>query len=209
MNIRPLAITATLLAGVSIAATAQARPMTPEDVAKLESVGSIAVSPDGSRIAYTTASLPDVVEGEENGATTQQLKLAYAPMNTREFLPADMEISNIDFSPDGRMMSFLWSDEDEDRAVYGIPVDGGAYRKLAAVEGAAVRSYAWSPDGSHMHLLVAAAKDEARDKQRQDAVAMFEKGNRPVQTAHRRQHRYPYSRSGRRTRCRTTCSVPR
>ncbi|MBY6129561.1 S9 family peptidase [Qipengyuania aquimaris] len=166
MTTRSFAIAATLLAGVSIAATAQARPMTPEDVAKLESVGAIAVSPDGSRVAYTTASLPDITDGEENGTTTQQLNLAYAPGNTREFLPEDMSISGIAFSPDGRMMSFLWTDGDEDRAVYGIPVDGGAYRKLAAVDGAGVRSYAWSPSGTHMHLLVGPDEDSAREKER-------------------------------------------
>ena len=30
------------------------------------------------------------------------------------------------FSPDGRMVSFLWAKGDEKRAVWGIPVDGGA-----------------------------------------------------------------------------------
>ena len=165
MTIRPIAVAATLLAGVSLSATAQARPMTPEDVAKLESVGTIAVSPDGNRIAYTTASLPDITEGEENGSTQQQLKVAYAPMNARDFLPEDMNVSGIAFSPDGRMVSFVWADGDEDRAVWGIPVDGGAQRKLAAVKDASVRSYAWAPDGSRIWMLAASEKDEAREKQ--------------------------------------------
>lgn len=165
MKFRPLAITATLLAGVSITAAAQARPMTPEDVAKLESVGAIAVSPDGTSIAFTSASLPDITEGEENGSTESQLKMAYSANNARDFLPDDMSVSGVTFSPDGRMISFVWADGDEDRAVYGIPVDGGTYRKLAGVEGAAVRSYAWSPSGNHMHLLVGPDKDSAREKE--------------------------------------------
>ncbi|QZD90347.1 S9 family peptidase [Qipengyuania aurantiaca] len=165
MKLRPIALAASLLAGASITATAQARPMTPEDVAKLESVGTIAVSPDGSRIAYTTASLPDITDGEENGSTEQQLKMAYAPMNARDFLPEDMSVSGITFSPDGRMVSFLWADEDEDRAVWGIPVDGGAQRKLAAVEDASVRSFAWAPDGSRIWMLASAENDEAREKE--------------------------------------------
>ena len=160
-----LALTATLLAGVSLATTAHARPMTPEDVAKIESVGQIAVSPDGTRVAFTTASLPDVTEGEENGFTKQQLRLAYGPNNLRDFLPDDMNVSGVQFSPDGRMISFLWTKDDEKRAVYGVPVDGGSYRKLAGVEDAGVRSYAWAPDGSHMHLLVGAAEDKARDSE--------------------------------------------
>ena len=165
MTIRPIAIAATLLAGVSLSATAQARPMTPEDVAKLENVGTIAVSPDGSRIAYTTASLPDITEGEENGGTQQQLKMAYAPMNARDFLPEDMSVSGVSFSPDGRMVSFVWADEDEDRAVWGIPVDGGAQRKLTAVKDSSVRSYAWAPDGSRIWMLASAEKDKAREKE--------------------------------------------
>ena len=155
-----------LLASSALVATAaSARPMTPEDVARLESVGTIAVGPDGSRIAYTTVSLPDVTAGEENAGPEQQLRLAYGPGNARDFLPADMDVSNIAFSPDGRWISFLWSREDEDRAVWGIPIDGGAQRKLAEIAGAGVRSYAWSPDGSHMHLLASAAEDKARTAQ--------------------------------------------
>ena len=165
MKFRSLAITATLLAGASVTATAQARPMTAEDVAKLESVGTIAVSPDGSRIAYTSASLPDITEGEENGSFESQLKLAYGANNARDFLPDDMSVSGVTFSPDGRMISFVWAGEDEDRAVWGIPVDGGAYRKLAAVEDASVRSHAWSPDGSRIWMLVGGEKDEAREKE--------------------------------------------
>ena len=165
MTLRAPLTVATLLATASLAAQAQARPMTPEDVAKIEAVGTIAVSPDGSRVAYTTARLPDVTDGEENGSTTQQLSMAYGPGNVREFLPADMNVRGLEFSPDGRMVSFLWADEDEKMAVWGIPVDGGAQRKLAHVKDAAVRSYAWAPDGSHMHLLVAAEEDKDRTKQ--------------------------------------------
>ncbi|RDC60705.1 Dipeptidyl-peptidase IV [Alteripontixanthobacter maritimus] len=154
---------ALIAATVLVPASALARPMTPEDVAKLESVGQVAVSPDGSGVALTTASLPDITDGEDNGFTTQQLKMAYGPQNLRDFLPDDMNVSGIEFSPDGRMVSFLWAKDDEDRAVWGIPVDGGAQRKLAAVKDAGVRSYVWAPDGSHMHLLVGAEKDTARE----------------------------------------------
>ena len=164
-TLRRLAVATGLLATASIAAQAQARPMTPEDVAALESVGTVAVSPDGSRIAYTTARLPDVTEGEENGSTSQQLKMAYAPMNARDFLPDDMSVSGVAFSPDGRMVSFTWSDDDEDTAVWGIPVDGGAQRKLAAVKDSDVRSYAWAPDGSAIWMLAAAETDKDREKQ--------------------------------------------
>ena len=165
---RTLFAAATLLAGVSLTATAQARPMTPEDVASLESLGAIAVSPDGTRVAYTTASLPDVTEGEENGFYSQQLKMAYGPDNARVFLPEDVSVSTVKFSPDGRMVSFLWSKDEEDRAVWGIPVDGGAQVKLAGIEDAGVRGYAWGPDASTLYLLASPASDEDREAEAKD-----------------------------------------
>ncbi len=155
--------TALLTASLLVPAAAFARPMTAEDVAKLEAVGAVAVSPDGSRVAYTTASLPDVTKGEKDGTTTQELKMAYGPDNARAFLPDDISPSGVTFSPDGRMVSFIWAKDDEDRAVWGIPVDGGAQRKLAQVEGADVRSHAWSPDSGTIYMLVGAAEDEVRE----------------------------------------------
>ncbi len=153
----------TLLGSASLPAMVQARDMTPEDVAKVEQVGGVAVSPDGSRVAYTTARLPDVTDGEENGSTKQQLMMAYAPGNSRAFLPEDMNVSGVDFSPDGRMVSFLYTEDKGKRAVWGMPVDGGGHRKLAEVDGAAVRSYAWSPDGSMIYMLASAEEDSDRE----------------------------------------------
>lgn len=153
---------ATLLASVALAAPLYARPMTAEDVARLESVGTMAVSPDGRSIAFTTTRLPNVTTGEKDGTPAQQLKLATAPDAIRTFLPQDMSVSAIDFSPDGRTISFLWKKGDEKRAVWGIPTDGGAYRKLAAVGDADVRSYAWAPDGNGLFLLAGPAEDTVR-----------------------------------------------
>ncbi len=156
---------ATLFASVSLAATAQARPMTPEDVAKLESVGAMVVSPDGSKVAFTTSSLPDVTEGEDDGTFTQELKVAAAADQARAYLPNDVSPGGIAFSPDGAMVSFLWSKEDEDRAVWGVPIDGGTYKKLAGIEDADVRSYRWSDDGRTLYLLADAEEDKQRTKQ--------------------------------------------
>ncbi len=166
LHAKPAAFAATLLAGASLAATAQARPMTPEDVAKLESVGAIAVSPDGARIAYTTSSLPDVTEGEDNGGFKSELKIATGPDLARAFLPEDVSPGGVAFSPDGRMVTFLWTKEDEDRAVWGVPVDGGTYTKIAAIDDTGVRSYRFSPDGRTIYLLTGPGEDKQRTKQR-------------------------------------------
>ncbi|MEP2550710.1 MAG: hypothetical protein ABJH26_05390, partial [Marinomonas sp.] len=159
------ALTATFFASVSLAATAQARPMTPEDVAKIESLGAIAVSPDGTRVAFTTASLPDVTDGEKDGTTKQQLKVATGPNAARAYLPKDITPRSVSFSPDGRMIGFIWAKKDKKRAVWGVPVDGGTYTQLAAIKDANVSSYKWSDDGATIYVLAGAEEDKQRKTQ--------------------------------------------
>ncbi|WP_338243226.1 S9 family peptidase [Aurantiacibacter hainanensis] len=145
-----------------------ARDMTPQDVARIEYTGTVAVSQDGSSVAYTRVHYPDVTIGEENGSADQQLFLADGALDTRAYLPEDMSVSSIGFTPDGSMITFLWTDEDDDRALWGIPVNGGAYRKIAGVEDSSVSDYAFSPDGSQVYLLASAAPDTERDDEAED-----------------------------------------
>ena len=172
MNMYRPALMASALALPFTPAMAQ-EVMTPEHVAQIESTGTIAVSPDGTNIAYTRVHRPDVTQGEDNGTAGQQLMLANGPMMATAYLPEDMRISGIGFTPDGSMITFLWTDSGGDRAVYGVPVGGGSYRMLATVADAGVRSYAFSPDGSQVYMLVGAETDEQRTSERRagfDAV---------------------------------------
>ncbi|MDY7097960.1 MAG: S9 family peptidase [Pseudomonadota bacterium] len=179
---RLLTVSAALLATASRAATAQARPMTPEDVAKIESVGAIAVSPDGKRVAYTTSKLPDVTEGEKNGSFKGELKVATAPGEARAFLPDDISPGGVAFSPDGKMVTFLWSKDKEDRAVWGVPIDGGTYTKIASVKDTGVRSYRFSPDGSMIYLMTGPGEDKQRAAQRKGGfnARVYEEEFRPA-----------------------------
>lgn len=154
---------ALLATALILPAAAHARPMTAEDVAKIETVGDVEISPDGTSVAFTTVSRPDVTDGEEDGGASQQLHLTGAPQSARPFLPEDMSVSGLRFSPDGRMVSYLWREDDGQTAVWGIPIDGGAQMKLAEVGEANVRSYAWSPDGTLLYMLASAAEDEQRE----------------------------------------------
>ena len=93
---------ALLASALTLPATpALARDMTPADVARIEYTGTVAVSQDGSHIAYTRVHSPDVTRGEENGTPDQQLFLADGAMDVRAYLPEDMSVSSIGFTPDG------------------------------------------------------------------------------------------------------------
>lgn len=130
-----------------------ARPLTPEDVARMETAAQIAISPDGQHIAFTTVHMPDVTQGEEDGLARQELKLATGPEKERAFLPAEMHVDAVRFSPDGRVISFIWAEKGSKDAVWGIPVDGGGHRKLAGLADSHVLDYRWSPDGETLYLL--------------------------------------------------------
>ncbi|MFA6219750.1 MAG: S9 family peptidase [Erythrobacter sp.] len=156
----PLVLALSVLAAA--ASAAPTRTMTPEDVARLETVGAVEVSPDGSQVALTAARLPDVLHAEANGPFQRQLKLASRPDAAREVLPRDMDVSSPGFSPDGRTIAFLWAAKGERLAVWGIPVDGGAHRKLAQIGDGDVLAYGWSADGATLWLVAGAALEEQR-----------------------------------------------
>ncbi len=157
-------LTTTLLASaLAIPAASHARPMTPEDVAAVTYTGTIAISPDGGQIAYTTFSRPDVTKGEDNGGGAQRLFLADSPMSARQYLPEDVTVSSIGFTPDGSMITYIWADEDDHSSVWGVPVNGGAPVKLAGVPDAGISSYKFAGDGSIVVMLAVAAPDHVRE----------------------------------------------
>lgn len=158
---------------------AMARPMTPEDVARIEAVGQIAVSPDGQRVAYTTTRLPDITRKQDDGRARQQLKLAWSAEHGRDYLPADMNVSAVRFSPDGKTISFIWQQKDSKEAVWGIPVDGGGHRKLAEIAESNVLDYRWSPDGTMIYLLAEAETNAARENEKKAGFNAIVVGEEP------------------------------
>ena len=152
-----------MLAALALAAPAivSARPMTPGDVARTETVGTFEISPDGTRIAYTTIRRPDVTRGEENGGPRAQLMLAWGADNNRAWLPRDVSVDSLRFSPDGRQIAYIWAAEDDNAAVWAMPVDGGAPAKLAGLDDAGVEQFEWLGD-DRLVLLATARKDPMR-----------------------------------------------
>jgi dipeptidyl aminopeptidase/acylaminoacyl peptidase len=133
--------------------------MTAKHVAELRSVQRAVISPDGKLIAYTL-SVPQEILAEEAGAAWKELHVVDREGNSRPFITGKERIANIDWSADGRAITYLAKrKDDEHAALYSIPVDGGESRQLYAhptgISGAQA-----SPDGSQILFLASPEKSE-------------------------------------------------
>lgn len=172
---KSLAFAASLIGLSALHTPLHARPMVAQDLLEIEQVAGISIAPDGQRVAIAVSSLPDIHKGAKNKGPQTQLKLATTPGDARQFIPDGMNVSHIKFSPDGRMIGFLWEEDTKGakKALYGIPVGGGGHQKLASLDDAPVRDYVWGADSGSAYLLAGAPEDKQRkaeDKAGFDAV---------------------------------------
>ncbi len=158
MTCRPLPVVmiAALVAVVVLAAwphDAAARdPLTPDHVARLRSVTSAVISPDGKSIAYTLR-VPRDLRTDKDGAAWEELYVVDADGRSRPYVTGEVNVSTVRWTPDGRAITYLARrGEDEKRALYEIPLDGGESRKIAE-HGADIANYELDPSGQRLLFL--------------------------------------------------------
>jgi dipeptidyl aminopeptidase/acylaminoacyl peptidase len=121
---------------------------TPELAMAYRSVGSVAISADGSLVAYT------VRHAEMEGKTSKYVSQVWVAKadgsSNRQYTYGEEGASSPAFSPDGSRLAFLARRGDGAKTqVWVLPLSGGeAWSTTAAPEG--VRSFAWSPDGQRI-----------------------------------------------------------
>jgi dipeptidyl aminopeptidase/acylaminoacyl peptidase len=162
---RPLWLWPLGLLAVTLAADparAQGQTFTPHHVAKLRTVLSAAVSPDGAQVAYVLAVPRDLPKQKDGGAWTE-LHVVDAKGNSRPFVIGEVNLDAVQWTPDGKAISFLARrGTDSLRALYRIPLAGGEARKILS-HGADIQGYSWSPDGKRVAFL---APEPAPKKER-------------------------------------------
>lgn len=146
--------TATIALALLLAGGARAaRPITPDDIARIATVGDPRVDPAGEWVAYT-AETTDVAADKHvshlwmtrwDGTRTVQLT---GREGESETTPR--------FSPDGRLLAFVSSrgDDHDDDQLWLMDRAGGEGAKLPGIAGSVV-DIAWAPDSRTIALVVA------------------------------------------------------
>ena len=148
-------------------ATAQNEGLTPLDVARLKSVTSQSISPNGQWIAYVVSVQRDPLKGDSGGAYSELHVVEIASGNSRPFISGKSSIGSIDWTPDGSGISFLAKrGDDKNTSIYVIPIDGGEARKTVEHD-TSISSYDWCPDGKRVAFL-ATEKDDPEKKKLRD-----------------------------------------
>jgi dipeptidyl aminopeptidase/acylaminoacyl peptidase len=137
--------------------------LTIDQLLDLEQVRAAVLSPDGRLAAYTVSQNRSL--DEPAGSAWVRLYVAGLKDGTiRPFVTGQVTVGGVQFSPDGRYLSFTTKRGDEAKTqVWVLPVDGGE-AQVATASATGVSGYAWSPDASALYFI---DTDEASERETQ------------------------------------------
>ena len=126
----------------------------------LKDISDIAVSPEGSFIAYTITS--SEIEKDERNSIVWMLPATSGEAIRMSSMESDS--SSPKWSPDGKYLAILSDRKDETEQVWLLDRRGGDAQQLSKLP-QGVDSFAWSPDGKRLLLVAADATPADLDKE--------------------------------------------
>lgn len=140
-------------------------------------VSSPRISPDGSTVAYLVSSVK--MEKDDPGKSITHLWVvpAAGPASAaRQYTRGEESVSNIAWSPDGKLIAFTMAGEDAKSGpqVWFMYADGGEPWQVTKHK-SGVRGFEFAPDGKTLLLVATPAPDpdlEKREKLKDDAVVV-------------------------------------
>jgi dipeptidyl aminopeptidase/acylaminoacyl peptidase len=156
-----LALFASVGTGTSHAA--ENKGLTLEDIAKIESVTSAQVSPDGKWIAYTQSKKrkPYV---DDDGPAWSELYVKPVGKEAKPFIVGEVNIGSVRWSSDSSHIYYIaMRNADTFAGVYSIPVDGGESQKVVSIK-SNIMSYTLNKDGDKLVFIARDAAPEHTEK---------------------------------------------
>ncbi|HXE74975.1 MAG TPA: S9 family peptidase [Candidatus Xenobia bacterium] len=149
------AAVALLLLAVTAPARAQ---LSVHDVARLRLVTQVAMSPDGTRVAYVLSVPREPWKGEEDGEAWAELHVVGLDRVSRPFVSGKVNVRDVAWTPDGKSIAFLAKrGGDKTRSLYLIAPDGGEARRVLSHE-TDISAYSFSADGERVAFLAEEAE---------------------------------------------------
>jgi len=122
------------------------RPITAEDLYKVNIISDCRISPDGHHVIFS-------VQRVDKKTEKKYSNLWIVPTNgkaARQFTYGDHSDTHPRWSPDGTEIAFISNRGDEKQPqIYIIPFHGGEARKLTDLKGT-IKTFEWAPDGKKL-----------------------------------------------------------
>ena len=158
MRLKIIGFIALMLLALPMSALA-GNGMTLEQIAKLQQVGQVAVSPDGAAIAYTRI-VPRRPGHDEDGPAWVELHVIGQDGHSRGYVTGKVNVGQIGWMPDSSAITFVTRrGDDSESALYRIPLAGGEAQRMLTV-GTGVAGYSFSPDGERVALIATEPLDD-------------------------------------------------
>ncbi|HEY7543755.1 MAG TPA: DPP IV N-terminal domain-containing protein, partial [Blastocatellia bacterium] len=139
-----------------------------DDLLLVKSAGGARISPDGAWVAYTVTE----TDFKQDAFVTQVWLADVATGKTFQLTRGEKTSSNIDWSPDGRWLSFTSARAGDKNQLFIINPSGGEAQQLTKSE-TAVGGYEWSPDGKTIAYSTTDAAPKAM-KDRKEYLGDYE-----------------------------------